>query len=241
MVRGTVKVEAANEQSLLTSGRILRAVIGLSVLIGAVSAIAGETLDVRKFGAVGDGKAIDSVAINKAIEAAAGAGGGTVQLSAGNYLSFSIRLKSNVTLLLDEGATIIAATPGPQGDYDPPGSNPSDKWQDRGHGHWHNSLIYGDDVENIAIIGKGKILGTGLVRGLKNPTDTGDKAIALKSCRKVNIQDITIQHGGHFAILSTGSEDVTIDHVTIDTNRDGIDIDCSKKVRIPVHRERAAR
>ena len=87
VVRGTVKVEAANRASLLTSGRILRAVIGLSVLIGAVSAIAGETLDVRKFGAAGDGKAIDSEAINKAIEAAAG-GGGTVQLSAGDYLHF---------------------------------------------------------------------------------------------------------------------------------------------------------
>src|ERR1051325_6702620 len=63
--------------------------------------------DVRKFGARGDGKALDSPAINKAIDAAAAAGGGTVLFTAGTYRSFSIRLKSNVALYLDQGATIL--------------------------------------------------------------------------------------------------------------------------------------
>jgi Pectate lyase superfamily protein len=56
------------------------------------------SFDVRKFGAKGDGKALDSPAINKAIDAAAAAGGGTVLFTAGTYRSFSIRLKSNVAL-----------------------------------------------------------------------------------------------------------------------------------------------
>src|SRR6266536_3151381 len=67
--------------------------------------------DVIAFGAQGDGRAIDSPAINRAIEEAATAGGGTVYIRAGNYLCYSIHLKSKVAVYLDEGATIIAADP----------------------------------------------------------------------------------------------------------------------------------
>src|SRR5213596_2258510 len=65
--------------------------------------------DVRASGAVGDGKALDTPAINKAIDAANAAGGGTVYFPAGTYLCYSIHLKSNVALYLDQGATILAA------------------------------------------------------------------------------------------------------------------------------------
>src|SRR6202046_2408780 len=65
--------------------------------------------DIRTFGAIGDGKTVDSPAINKAIEAAAAAGGGTVLFPAGTWLSFSIRLKSRVNLHLSQGATLLAA------------------------------------------------------------------------------------------------------------------------------------
>src|SRR3982074_1320647 len=65
--------------------------------------------DIRTYGAVGDGKAVDSPAINKAIEAAAAAGGGTVLFPAGTWLSFSIRLKSHVALHLSQGAILLAA------------------------------------------------------------------------------------------------------------------------------------
>jgi len=60
---------------------------------------------------VGDGTTLDTVAINRAIEAAAAAGGGTVFFPAGTYLSFSIRLRSNIALHLDQGATLLAARP----------------------------------------------------------------------------------------------------------------------------------
>ena len=69
----------------------------------------GGTLDVRTFGATGDGKTLDTPAINKAIDAAAAAGGGIVRFPAGNYLCYSIHLKSHITLYLDPGATIVAA------------------------------------------------------------------------------------------------------------------------------------
>src|SRR5436309_12858918 len=70
----------------------------------------GGVFDVRAFGATGDGKTLDTPAVNRAVDAAA-AGGGTVLFPAGTYLCFSIRLKSNVALYLGHGATILAADP----------------------------------------------------------------------------------------------------------------------------------
>ncbi len=105
-------------------------------------------LNVRNFGAAGDGKTLDTAAINKAIDAAAAAGGGTVFFPAGVYASYSIHLKSNVCLYLDQGATILAAsTPfdgTTTGGYD--AAEPQGAWepyQDYGHNHWHNSLHLG--------------------------------------------------------------------------------------------------
>ncbi|MCU1239215.1 MAG: hypothetical protein JWP63_7182 [Candidatus Solibacter sp.] len=83
---------------------------GIGQRVANAAAALSGAYDVKAYGATGDGKTLDTPAINKAIEAAAAAGGGTVWIPAGNYLCFSIRLKSNVAPHLDEGATIIAAT-----------------------------------------------------------------------------------------------------------------------------------
>jgi hypothetical protein len=189
--------------------------------------------NVRHYGAKGDSLTLDTDAINKAIEVAAAAGGGTVFFPAGNYLSFSIRLKSNITLQLDNGANLIAAVPvqGQPG-YDAPEPNQWDMYQDFGHSHWHNSLIWGENLENIAITGYGRITGTGLTRNSRAGTGPGNKAIALKLCRNVVIKDISILKGGHFCLLATGVDNMTIDNVKLDTNRDGFDIDCCRHVRI---------
>ncbi len=64
------------------------------------------------------------------------------------------------------------------------------------------------------------------------PSALGNKAIALKLCRNVLIRDITIFHGGHFAILVTGCDNLTVDNVTMDTDRDGIDIDCCRNTMV---------
>jgi polygalacturonase len=123
--------------------------------------------DVKSFGAIGDGRAIDTDAINKAIDAANAAGGGTVRFSAGTYASYSIHLKSNVTLLIDRGATILAAEPAADLSvgYDAPEPNAWDPYEDFGHSHFHNSLIWGEHIENVAIVGFGRIYGLGLSRG----------------------------------------------------------------------------
>lgn len=255
----------------------------LAVLSGPVIAHAQSTtptaaFDVRTYGAKGDGVTLDTAAINAAIEAAAAAGGGTVHFPAGTYLSFSIRLKSHVTLYLDSGSTIEAARPPADlsAGYDAPEPNPvTEQYQDFGHSHWHNSLIWGENLTNIAILGPGRIYGKGLSRGSSNrfdptpeerraglkpenalpqwakdqiaqnkpgpfgtpgrdtlPAGVGNKAIALKNCRNVIFRDFTLQHGGHFAILATGVDNWTVDNLTIDTNRDGIDFDCCQNVRV---------
>jgi len=192
--------------------------------------------NVKNYGVKGDGKQLDSPAINKAIEAAAKAGGGTVYFPAGTYLSGSIRLKSNIALYLDEGAVIVAIQDTSAYDKAEPNEwGDKYQYQDFGHSHWHNSLIWGENLENISIIGPGLIYGKGLTRFLpqdKLPNSLGNKAIALKNCNNVILRDISILHGGHFAILATGVNNLTIDNLKIDTNRDGIDIDCCSNVRI---------
>ena len=64
------------------------------------------------------------------------------------------------------------------------------------------------------------------------PVRLGNKAIALKLCKNVLIRDVTIVHGGHFAILVTGCDNLTVDNVTMDTNRDGMDIDCCRNTMV---------
>jgi len=235
----------------------------------------GVVYNVRSFGATGDGKNLDTEAINKAIETAAEAGGGTVYFPAGRYLSFSIRLKSHISLYFDQGSTLLAAIPPedqPGVGYDLPEPNEWDMYQDFGHSHWHNSLIYGVGLEHISIMGPGLIHGEGLTRSGGGPRrvrsqregdrplsmqrarrdstnatpqaqnrrrrprrpveGTANKAIALKQCKNVVIRDVSFLMGGHFSILATGVDNLTLDNLKIDTNRDGIDIDACRNVRI---------
>ena len=217
--------------------------------------------NIRDFGAVGDGKTLDNWAINQAIATCFAAGGGTVYCPAGNYLCGSIHLLSNIDLFIDAGATITGA-PQEMKAYDPAeGPDEGKKYQDGGHSYFHNSLIWGENLTNVSITGRGMIAGGGLVKdssvldalcgfapktssdltqslGTSATTDDedsrkiGNKAIALKLCHNVLVRDITISHGGHFGILATGCSGMTIDNVTIDTNRDGIDIDSCQNTTV---------
>jgi polygalacturonase len=204
---------------------------------------AQHSFNVRDFGAMGDGATIDTPAINRTIDAAAGAGGGNVIFPAGQYLCYTIRLKSHISLQLEAGAIIVAAEVPkegtPSGGYDPAGPpQPWEAYQDFGHNHWPNSLIYGESLEGVSIYGPGLIWGKGLSRGERDELPraespgVGNKAIALKNCRNVVLRDLSILMGGHFAVLLTGTDNVVIDGLTIDTNRDGIDIDCCRNVRV---------
>lgn len=189
---------------------------------------------VKDYGAAGDGKTLDTKAINSTIDAAVKAGGGTVYFPAGTYLSFSIHLASNVSLYLDAGCVLLAADSASAGTngYDEAEPGPGNNYQDFGHSHWHNSLIWGENLHDVSILGPGIINGKGLTRNTPRRKGIGNKAIALKLCRNVILKDFTILMGGHFGILATGVDNLTISNLKMDTNRDGMDIDCCQNVRI---------
>lgn len=201
----------------------------MTILIPVHAAI----YNVKDYGAVADGKNIDSPAINKAIEAAAKNGGGTVYVPAGEYSCYSIRLQSHIQLYLENGAKIVAAYPEEKEGYDAAEVNPGiDGFQDFGHSHWKNSLIWGIGLEDVTICGSGLIYGKGLSREESRLPGVGNKAISLKNCNRVTIKDINMLRCGHFALLATGIENLTLLNVKVDTNRDGFDIDCCRNVRI---------
>ncbi len=186
------------------------------------------------FGATGDGCHIDSEAINAALRAAAQ--GDTVTLQAGTYLCYSVHLQSGVTLRLEKGAVLRAAPVSATAGYDEAEPNAS-RYQDFGHSHWHNSLIWGEGLHDVRLEGEGLIDGSDvLTRGGQRRTadgqTTANKALAMRECRRVSISGLTFLNCGHFAMLLTGVDDLLIDHVTADTNRDGFDIDCCERVSV---------
>lgn len=204
---------------------ILFALLGCSHLSAAI-------YNVKDFGATGDGTHIDSEAINRAIRKAASGGGGTVYVPAGEYACYSIRLASHIHLYLEQGATLIGAFPTPTGKYDSAEPNSHDTYQDFGHSHWQNSLIWGIGLEDITISGPGTIYGKGLTREESRLDGVGNKAISLKDCKNVTLKDLNMFQCGHFALLATGVDNLTITNLKVDTNRDGFDIDCCRNVRI---------
>ena len=243
-------------------------ILALTVFLAASAGSAPVSYNIRDYGATGDGVTIDSDAINAAIQAASESGGGTVWFPAGTYLSYSVRMKSHITLYLDNGATLLAANTPAEGEKGYDAAEPNvwgdeHRYQDFGHSHWRNSLIWGVDLENIGIIGPGTIDGRGLGggrpfflpheqeeaaaaardraerrergRGRGRRAGSGDKAIALKECRNVTLRDFTVFRGGHFALLATGVDNLTIDNLRVDTNRDGFDIDACRNVRVSLN------
>ena len=196
--------------------------------------VCSRCLDVRSFGAHGDGRHIDTPAINRALAAAATHQGDTVMLSDGIFMCHSIHLQSNVTLLITPTATICAALPTDSLSYDPAEPN-SSTFQDFGHSHWHNSLLWGENLHGVRIVGGGLIDGTNVLsrsNGRLNGRAVANKALALRECSDVLVDGVRFLNCGHFALLLTGVDDLHLQNLMIDSNRDGIDIDCCERVII---------
>lgn len=192
----------------------------------------GVVLSVVDCGAKGDDAALDTEPINDAIRRVSEQGGGTVVVPDGVYLVHSLHLMSDVTLRLEAGAVLKAATPTDEGGYDLPEPNDS-HYQDFGHSHWQNSLLWGIGLENVTIEGEGLIDGSGVLsRGepRRGMPAVANKALSLRDCRDVTVRGVRFLSCGHFAILATGVDGLLIEDVTADTNRDGFDIDCCSKV-----------
>lgn len=194
-----------------TLGKIC--LLGVSAGLLALPAL-GASCDVHKYGAKADGKTKDTTAIQKAIDACAKQGGGTVVLSSGTYLSAPIVLKSNVTLHLDKGAILLGSPD--HGDY------PAKK-EFRAPGM--QSLVSATNAENVAITGEGVIDGNGETwwlearrvkdSGILGSEHTRPRLVVFDHCKHVRVEGVTIQNSPMWQLVPYYSDDVMIRNIRV--------------------------
>ena len=192
-----------------------------------------HTFDVTSFGARGDGVAMDTVAIQSAINAASRTSSGVVLFPAGKYLSGSLWLKSHVELRLAQGATLLGST----------------SRRDYQKLNWY-ALLLAQGLEDIKLSGEGTIDGQGLslaqdvIRRMaageyppQRRTDRPDEdkrplLIAFNDCRDVKVSGLHLRNSSGWVENYNRCKNVTIENIKVDSvvywNNDGIDItDCS--------------
>ncbi|MEM0995304.1 MAG: glycoside hydrolase family 28 protein, partial [Bacteroidota bacterium] len=200
-----------------------------------------KTWDARDFGAVGDAKTLNTIAIQNAIDSCAKAGGGKVVLEEGIYLSGTILLKQGVTLFLEENATLLGS-PNPD-DYQNIDPFVDATGQQRG-----KCLIGALEVENVAIEGAGKIDGQGkaferanLLQTMKRlGKDTAqinayasNRPFLLRFVRSsgISLKNIHIRQSAAWACHFYQCQNILVDSISIynhaHRNNDGIDLDSS--------------
>jgi polygalacturonase len=194
----------------------------------------GSVFNTLDYGAVRDGQTLDTRAIQAAVDACAEAGGGTVLVPAGSYLTGSIFLRSNVTLYLDAGTVLL----GSQQAADYPLID--HRWEGVSQKS-HASLIGGENLENVTIVGRGTIDGRGALwwkmlrdNALSHPRP---RLIAFTHCTNVLIQGCTLTNSPSWTVHPFACENVTIDKVTIinppnSPNTDGINPESCRNVHI---------
>jgi len=195
----------------------------------STTATQAQTLDVTRFGAIGNGKTLNTRALQAAIDSCSRQGGGTVLFPAGTFLTGTLNLKSNITLELSNGAVLLGS--GDINDYE------EERINNRRH------LIYARGASNIAIIGQGTIDGQGKAFWKGDTLDFEPIPprpvhwLRFENCSRVQLRDIRLQNSpSHVCYLDT-CNDVTIDGVTLLNdarvpNTDGFDISDCSNVRI---------
>lgn len=216
----------------------------LTFLAGAfaLASVSASALDAsnpcnpRAHGAKGDGVSKDTTAIQAAIDACAAKGGGTVELTAGSYLSAPIVLKSNITLQLDKGATLL----GSPNFADYPAIT---EFREPGL----QALVSATDAVNVSITGAGVIDGNGagwwkMARAIKNAGVMGSdhprpRLVVFDHCKHVLVEGVTIQNSPMWQLVPYYSDDVTIRNIKVlaparSPNTDAIDPFSSSNVLI---------
>ncbi|MDB6019550.1 MAG: Polygalacturonase [Pedosphaera sp.] len=258
-------MEMLNRRQLLSKAGIIA--LGGSAL--ALPAIGQQKSDrggmslfnVHDFGAFGDGARLTSAAINRAIDACHARGGGTVYVPPGIYLCGTVELKSNVTLYLEAGATLLGSkkltdyTPHPYRSANGgAGGGPAFNRDARDTSPYH--LIFARDAENVALIGPGRLDGQGpayWVPSGKKPLPPEEawqevathawKAISRPSpmlefynCKHLRIEGVQIMNSAGWTLRPADCDNVFIHGITIKNpygiNTDGIDLIGCKNVFI---------
>ncbi len=205
-----------HRRHLLKVAMPLLVAVSLAVVIEA--ATANGVFNIRNYGAAGDGAALDTLAIQKAIDACAEAGGGQVRFPPGRYLSGTIHLKSHVTLFLEAGAKLIGTTDLDQYQHPtPPAFLPEAKW-----GKWHRALILADGLEDIAIAGQGVIDGNKVFDPTGEEKMRGPHTFVFVNCRKVTVRDVHFTDSANYAIFFMVSDNVEVRNVKFTGGWDGV-------------------
>jgi hypothetical protein len=185
-------------------------------------------LSVKDYGATGDGKTKDTVALQQTIERCSIFGGGEVVVPAGDYLTGALELYSDVLLRLEEGAT-LHGSPDVKTDYP--------LRQVRWEGHFMKAyigFISATDAENVGIVGPGKIIATPAIVG-RLERGTGMRLPPLLefiNCKNVNVENLYTEQTGMWSIHPLYCENVTFKNVVVKSGADGIDVDSCKHVTI---------
>jgi polygalacturonase len=193
--------------------------------------------DIRSYGAVGDGKTLDTEAINKAIAACAAAGGGTVIVPEGNYLTGTISLLSNITFYLEKNATILGTPDLKQykGYLDDKDHSLVEKLNlpqgDFGF-IWHRALIMLDGVENVSITGEGTIDGNSITDPEGEEEIRGPHGILIGQSKNISISNIRIARAGNYNVMGEFVENATFTNLTILEGYDGIHVRGGKNLLI---------
>ena len=201
----------------------------LMSLLVTVSALGAEKVyDVRDCGAKADGKTLCTGAIQRAIDQCSKDGGGTVYLAPGAFLSGTIHMKTGVTLKLANGCTLLGSRD--LKDY-PPTVQAFRSYTDN---YTDKSLIYAEDAEQIAIVGRGTIDGQGA--SFKGPYKVRPYIIRFIECRNVTVEDLTIRNSPMWVQHYMACDDVRISGLIVRSrvnhNNDGINIDSCHRVVI---------
>jgi len=195
----------------------------------AAAGHAGPTvsLNVKDYGGAGDGKTNDTLALQLVIERCSVLGGGEVVVPAGDYAIGALELRSNVTLRIEDGASLLGS--GDMADYPIA--------QVRWEGRWikgYGAFISATGAENIAITGPGKIVASDAIRG-RVDRKTGMRLPALlefTSCRNVRVENLFTSQTGMWSTHPVYCENVTFKNVVIHSGADGIDVDSCRHVTI---------
>lgn len=182
-----------------------------------------SAVDARDYGAAGDGRALDTAALQRAIDDAAERSTAVV-LSPGIYRCGTLHLRAGTTFQLDRGATLLGSSN--DADFDAVEKLPYPTFSDAETSDFRHALLAGENLDRVVISGDGVI-------DMNRHRRFGPKPIALRRCRRVVVRGVTIRNAPNYCVSLGGCDDVVIDGITIrNAYADGIDPDCCTRVRI---------
>ena len=189
--------------------------------------------EIAAFGAVGDGKTLNTRAIQAAIDACAAGGGGWVVIAGGSFLTGTLYLKDRVVLHVAEGATLLGSTD--IAEY----ATDTHKNMYRGEPHMDRCLIFARNAKGIGIEGKGVIDGQGAREKFPNPGDPRKNRpmlIRFLECSDIRMRDITLRNPASWTSAWLYCDRIEVSGITIssrvNSNGDGLNFDGCREVRV---------